>query len=167
MRTRAINLVLPAVVLITMSAVTLSHQMSAARPELTDDQIKNILRDRIDVTKKSVGIVVGLIDDKGTRIVSYGRPSRDSAQTVSGDSVFEIGSVTKVFTATLLTDMAQRGELNLDDPISKFLPASVKAPTHDGREITLRQLSSQVSGLPRMLATLRRRIKTILMPITR
>jgi CubicO group peptidase (beta-lactamase class C family) len=131
-------------------ALTPSRQVPVAQAELTDDQIKSILRERIDVAKKSVGIVVGLIDDKGTRIVSYGKPSQDSTQTVNGDSVFEIGSVTKVFTATLLADMVERSELSLDDPISKFLPASVKAPTHNGKEITLRLLSSQVSGLPRM-----------------
>jgi len=150
MRTRGFNLVLLVVALTTIAALAPSHQTPVVQAELTDDQIKNILRERIDVAKKSVGIVVGLIDEKGTRIVSYGKPSQDSAQTVNGDSVFEIGSVTKVFTATLLCDMVERGELNLDDPISKFLPATVKAPTHDGKGITLRQLSSQVSGLPRM-----------------
>jgi CubicO group peptidase (beta-lactamase class C family) len=125
------------------------------------DQIKNILRERIDVAKKSVGIVVGLIDDKGTRIVSYGKPSQDSTQPVNGDSVFEIGSVTKVFTATLLADMVERGELNLDDPISKFLPASVRAPAHDGKRS--HSGSSRVRYQARLEcpATLRRRIKTI------
>src|SRR5262249_5931730 len=70
--------------------------------------------------------------------------------TVNGDSVFEIGSVTKVFTAILLADMVERGEVSLNDPISKYLPESVKTPTRDGKEITLRDLSTQTSGLPRM-----------------
>src|ERR1041384_2652023 len=147
MRKLAVNLILA---LIALSAVAASRQTSIAQTDLSDEQIKSILRDRIDVAKKSVGIVVGLIDDKGSHIVAYGKPALDSTQSVNGDSVFEIGSVTKTFTATLLADMVERSELNLDDPISKFLPASVKAPTHDGKEITLRQLSSQVSGLPRM-----------------
>jgi CubicO group peptidase (beta-lactamase class C family) len=148
MRTRAIDILFLILALTAISAT--APQLPPSQTNLTDDQIKNILRERIDVAKKSVGIVVGLIDEKGTRIVSYGKPSQDSTQSVNGDSVFEIGSVTKVFTATLLCDMVERGELNLDDPISKFLPATVKAPTRDGKEITLRQLSSQVSGLPRM-----------------
>lgn len=147
MRKLAMGLILVAVALATLAT---ARQTSNSQPDLTDEQIKSILRDRIDVAKKSVGIVVGLIDDNGTRIVAYGKPAQDSTQTVNGESVFEIGSVTKTFTATLLADMVERGELNLDDPISKFLPPSVKAPTHDGKEITLRQLSSQVSGLPRM-----------------
>ena len=137
------------ILIIFVSLIT-SASPSRTQAEFTDSKIKEILRDRIDVAKKSVGIVVGLVDDKGTRIVSYGKPALDSSQTLDGDSVFEIGSVTKVFTATVLADMAERGELNLNDPISKFLPKSVKAPTHDGKEITLADLSSQTSGLPRM-----------------
>ncbi len=152
MRIRGINLVLLAVALTAILVSALPRQTSGAQDNPTDDQIKNVLRDRVDIAKKSVGIVAGLIDEKGTRVVSYGKSSQDGTQTVNGDSVFEIGSVTKVFTATLLADMVERSELNLDDPISKFLPATVKAPTHDGKAITLRQLSSQVSGLPRMPA---------------
>jgi serine-type D-Ala-D-Ala carboxypeptidase/endopeptidase len=120
------------------------------QPKLSDYEIKNILRERIDVAKKSVGIVVGLIDEKGTRIISYGKRSENSGVPVDGDSIFEIGSVTKVFTATLLADMVERGDLQLDDPISKFLPKSVKAPSFEGKEITLRHLSSQTSALPRL-----------------
>ena len=59
-------------------------------------------------------------------------------------------SVTKVFTATLLSDMVERGEVSLNDPISKYLPTSLKTPTRDGKEITLLDLSTQTSGLPRL-----------------
>ena len=98
-----INRTLGATLFLSLTALLLLPTCAPlAQTELTDDQIKTILRDRIDVARKSVGIVVGLIDDKGTRIVSYGKPSQDSTQTLNGDSVFEIGSVTKVFTATLL-----------------------------------------------------------------
>ena len=66
------------------------------------------------------------------------------------DTVFEIGSITKVFTSLILADMAVRGEVKLDDPVAKFLPPTVKVPERDGRKITLLDLSNQVSGLPRM-----------------
>jgi D-alanyl-D-alanine-carboxypeptidase/D-alanyl-D-alanine-endopeptidase len=136
--------------LLIIASLITSPVPSRAQTEFTDAKIKEILRDRIDVAKKSVGIVVGIIDTNGTRIISYGKPAQDSSQALDGDSVFEIGSATKVFTATVLADMAERGELSLNDPISKFLPKLVKAPTHDGKEITLADLSSQTSGLPRM-----------------
>ncbi len=94
--------------------------------------------------------MVGIVDDNGTRAIGYGKPSLDSDQTVDGDTVFEIGSVTKVFTATLLAEMAERGEVSLDDPISKYLPKSVKTPTRNGKEITLLALATHTSGFPKM-----------------
>jgi CubicO group peptidase (beta-lactamase class C family) len=120
------------------------------RAEVTDDEVKSILQDRIERAKKSVGIVVGLIDDKGARVITFGKPSVDGKQPLDGNSVFEIGSVTKVFTATLLADMVERGEVSLNDPISKYLPKTVKTPTRDGKEITLLDLATQTSGLPRL-----------------
>jgi len=50
--------------------------VALAQAELTDDEIRGILRDRVDRGKKTVGIVVGLVDDKGVRIISYGKPHR-------------------------------------------------------------------------------------------
>jgi CubicO group peptidase (beta-lactamase class C family) len=138
------------VVTMLLSFALLPARIASAQTEITDDEVIKILIDRIDVAKKSVGIVVGLIDDKGVRIISYGKPNKTSDQTVNGDSVFEIGSVSKVFTATLLADMVVRGEVKLDDPISKYLPKTVKTPTRNGKEITLLDLSTQTSGLPRM-----------------
>src|SRR5690606_1090005 len=74
---------------------------------------------------------------------------------LDGNSVFEIGSITKVFTTVLLADMAARGELALDDPVAKHLPAGVTMPSRDGREITLLDLAMQRSGLPRIPSNLR------------
>lgn len=116
----------------------------------SDAEIREILRDQIDVGKKGVGVVVGLIDAKGTRIISYGKMQRDSDRPVDGDSVFEIGSVTKTFTALLLSDMVEKGEVKLDDPVSNYLPSTVKAHRVGNKEITLLNLTRHTSGLPRM-----------------
>jgi D-alanyl-D-alanine-carboxypeptidase/D-alanyl-D-alanine-endopeptidase len=69
---------------------------------------------------------------------------------LDGNTVFEIGSITKVFTASLLADMAARGEVKLDDPVAKYLPSTVRMPSRGGRQITLLDLATQSSGLPRM-----------------
>jgi D-alanyl-D-alanine-carboxypeptidase/D-alanyl-D-alanine-endopeptidase len=145
---RIINRAIVTVFLISLGL--LPARVVPAQAELSDDEVRAILRDRIDVAKKGVGIVVGLVDDKGVRIISYGKPNKNSDKAVNGDSVFEIGSVTKVFTATVLADMVERGEVSLSDPISKYLPKSVKTPTRNGKEITLLDLSTQTSGLPRL-----------------
>jgi CubicO group peptidase (beta-lactamase class C family) len=138
------------IVALLLSLIVLPARVTRAQAGPTDNEIREILKNRIDVAKKGVGIVVGLVDEKGIRIISYGKPSLKSDQTVNGDTVFEIGSVTKVFTATLLADMVERGEVSLNDPISKYLPKSVKTPTRNGKEITLLDLSTQTSGLPRL-----------------
>src|SRR5678815_2448349 len=66
------------------------------------------------------------------------------------NTVFEIGSLTKTFTATNLADMVLRGEVSLDDLASKYLPASVKMPSRNGRQITLLDLVTHTSGLPKI-----------------
>ena len=106
----------------------------AAKPP-TDAEIKTDLQARIDKSGGNFAIVIGIIDEHGTRIISSGKLDNGTAGKVDGDTLFEIDSVTKTFTTLLLADMVQRGELKLDDPISKFLPSSVKAPTRKGRGI--------------------------------
>jgi serine-type D-Ala-D-Ala carboxypeptidase/endopeptidase len=114
------------------------------------------IKSRVD-DKKSTGMVVGTIDaDGGSSVASYGDPG-SGALPLDADSVFEIGSITKVFTATLLADMVERGEVKLVDPVSKYLPSTVRVPERDGRQITLLELATQTSGLPRLPDNLRPR----------
>jgi serine-type D-Ala-D-Ala carboxypeptidase/endopeptidase len=123
---------------------------ASAQGRLDHAAIKSILEERIDTARRGVGIVVGVIDADGRQIVSYGKMSRGSDREPDGDTAFEIGSITKVFTSVLLADMAGRGELALDDPVAEFLPESVQVPGTEGRPITLRDLAIHRSGLPRL-----------------
>ncbi len=108
-----------------------------------------MIQSRVD-EDRAVGIVLGVIEADGTtRIVSYG-DAGPNARPLGEKTVFEIGSITKVFTATLLADMAARGEVSLADPVAKYLPESVTMPTRDGQEIILLDLSTHHSGLPRL-----------------
>jgi serine-type D-Ala-D-Ala carboxypeptidase/endopeptidase len=109
--------------------------------------IRQLLADRIDVKQQDVGLVVGIIDANGRRVVTYGRASDGGKRPLDGDTVFQIGSVTKVLTTLLLADMVQRGEVALDDPAEKYLGVDLPAR---GREITLRDLATHRSGLPSM-----------------
>jgi CubicO group peptidase (beta-lactamase class C family) len=97
-------------------ALPQSSQSSAP----SDAEIRQILFDRADIRHQSVGIVVGMIGPEGRRVVAYGHLEKGDARPLDGDTVFEIGSVTKVFTWLLLADMVQRGEVSLDDPVSKY-----------------------------------------------
>jgi CubicO group peptidase (beta-lactamase class C family) len=112
------------------------------------DSINQIIKREVE-NKHSASIAVGIIDANGKQIFSYGKFKDDSNQLPDGNTLYEIGSITKVFTSLILADMVQKGELNLNDPISKFLPKSVKTPTYNGKEITLLDLATHTSGLPR------------------
>ena len=116
----------------------------------SDTEIRKILADRVGAENNGTGIVVGVVDANGRRIVAYGSLAKNDNRKLDGNTVFEIGSMTKVFTSLVLMDMVRRGEVALTDPISKYLPETVKAPERNGRRITLADLSTQSSGLPRL-----------------
>ncbi len=122
---------------------------SPAYVAFSDSAILAIIKQRVD-EKRSAGIVVGVIDADGkSRVVAYGDPG-PGQPPLDGNTVFEIGSISKVFTSTVLAEMVQAGEVHLDDPAQRYLPASVHLPVRDGKVITLANLSEQNSGLPRM-----------------
>ena len=106
------------------------------------------MRERIERDHQSVGIVAVSFDSAQEKIATYGR-SGSAVDQLDGDTVFEIGSITKVFTALLLTEMVTHGEVALDDPASKFLPGTAKMPDRNGKQITLLDLATYTSGLPR------------------
>ena len=116
----------------------------------SNDEIRRILVDRIDAQKQSVGMVVGVIEPAGRRVVSYGHLAKNDSRPLDGDTIFEIGSITKVFTSLLLAEAKERGEVSLTDPVGTFLPAGVKLPERGGRVITLQDLATHTSGLPRL-----------------
>jgi CubicO group peptidase (beta-lactamase class C family) len=114
----------------------------------TEAEIKSVLQNCVDKQHRAPGIVVAVIDDSGTQVVAYGQRERGKPDAVDGDTLFEIGSITKVFTTLLLQDMADRGDVSLNDPIGKYLPSTVSSPTRDGKQITLAHLATHTSGLP-------------------
>ena len=118
-----------------------------------DSAIRALVRARMEASH-SAGVVIGLLEPDGrTRFLVEG--TAGPGRTLDAESVFEIGSITKVFTGTLLAEMVQRGEVALADPVAKHLPASVRVPSRNGQEITLERLALQNSGLPRLPGNLR------------
>jgi CubicO group peptidase (beta-lactamase class C family) len=115
----------------------------------SDADMLAMIKARVD-EGRAAGIVLGVMDADGmARVVAYG-DAGPGAEPLSKNSVFEIGSVTKTFTATLLADMAQKGEVKLDGPAQAYAPAGLTLPARNGKEITLTNLSEQNSGLPRL-----------------
>jgi len=149
------NLFAFAAVSILMMRPAAFAQAPVDSPVPPDAEIRKILADRIGAENLGIGMVVGVIDAKGRRVVAYGSLAKDDKRPLNGDTIYEIGSMTKVFTSLVLMDMVQKGEVALTDPVSKFLPASVKVPERNGKKITLQDLSTQSSGLPRLPTNLK------------
>jgi CubicO group peptidase (beta-lactamase class C family) len=136
-----------AMILLAASAGAQSPPNSPVPP---DSEIRKILVERIDTFHQGVGIVVGVIEPQGRRVIAYGSLNQGDPRPLNRDTIFEIGSVTKVFTSLVLSDMVQRSEVALTDPAAKYLPAEVKVPERGGHAITLVDLSTHTSGLPRL-----------------
>lgn len=94
-------------------------------------------------------LVVAVVDDGKTEVAGYG--ALPDGKAPGADTIFEIGSVTKTFTATLLADAVISGRVTLDEPLAKLLP-DFTIPSRDGKSITLAESGTQHSGLPRMPA---------------
>jgi serine-type D-Ala-D-Ala carboxypeptidase/endopeptidase len=132
--------------LLWITVILLVPRVAAAAEDNADDSIKRFLHENFDA--KNAGMVVGLVDEHGPRVFSAGKLDNGTAQDVTGDTVFGIGSVTKTFTVLLLQDMVERGEMKLDDSVGKYLPASVKIASWQGKQMTLLDLATHTSGLP-------------------
>lgn len=108
--------------------------------------IQALLQEYVD-DNRAVGAAVGLIDQGKIQFFTYGKKSIQNNESVSEDTIFEIGSITKVFTTLVLMDMVANGEVRLDEPIQTYLPG-IKVPEWEGKKITLRHLATHHSGLP-------------------
>ena len=121
------------------------------RDKLSPDETKSYI-DRLAgeyvASKDNVGLVVGVIKNGTSEVFAYGHVARGSDEVPDGDTIFEIASVGKTFTATMLADMHLRQELSWDDPLTAFLPKDVAVPRAGDRQIGLLDLATQTSGLP-------------------
>ena len=113
-----------------------------------DKEFAPVLEHGVLAKSTGGGIVIGVYDHGQTKIFAYG--------TAQPDSIFEIGSVTKTFTALILAQMVEQKKIAFDDPVEKLLPAGTNMLAKPaGVKITLLDLATQHSGLPRLPDNLR------------
>jgi len=104
-----------------------------------------------------IGVIVGMIDGDSVMIRGFGLASKETGKAPDADTVFEIGSITKTFTSTLLAEEVLAGRVNLSDPVQKYLPQGTVIPQVGDRPITLEDLATHRSGLPRLPPNMTRR----------
>lgn len=88
--------------------------------------------------------MVAFVETSGIQYQSFGDPAPGRY------SLFEIGSITKVFTALLAAEAERLGKLSWDEPLRELVPSDLKLASDRVGQITLRQLASHQSGLPRL-----------------
>jgi CubicO group peptidase (beta-lactamase class C family) len=98
---------------------------------------------------KTVGLCIGIIQNGNIATHGYGETEKGSGKTPDADNIFEIGSITKTFTAAILAWHVMEGEISLDDPITKYLPEGL-ACNSTLQKIKVLHLSNHTSGLPRL-----------------
>lgn len=142
---------------LNLARQTTEVTVKAAPPPKYDDAIppvhaadlQNVLDKDLAAALKSgelapstgAGVSIAVIDHGVSRVFSYG--------VAKPDSIFEIGSISKTFTGLILSQMVEQGKVKFDDPVREVLPSgTVEKPA--GTEITLLDLATQHSGLPRM-----------------
>ena len=113
---------------------------------IEDKQIDSVARIYIQKAN-TVGLSIGILKNNQITYYNYGETERGNGMLPTGSTLFEIGSITKTFTSTLLALYVNEGKIKLSDPITKYLPDSVAANTAL-HTITLEELSNHTSGLP-------------------
>ncbi|HEY2662266.1 MAG TPA: serine hydrolase domain-containing protein [Caulobacteraceae bacterium] len=114
----------------------------------SDAEIDRILAERIDFYQRGVGMVLGVVGPDGRRIVVHGVRDAHDRRPLDGDTLFEIGSVTKAFVGLLLENMVRQEDVTLSEPVNQLLPPGMQTPAQNGRTITLLDLATHTSGLP-------------------
>ena len=111
--------------------------------------VKDHIKARVD-EGFNPSIALAYIEGDKVTYFNYGKKELKVGTSVDENTVYEIGSITKVFTCIVLADEVLKGRMKLDDPISKYLPSSIIVPTRNDKVITLKDLATHTSALPRM-----------------
>jgi CubicO group peptidase (beta-lactamase class C family) len=124
----------------------------AAHEDPDAARVRGLVNDWVGARRQSPGVTVALVTPRGPQFFAAGALDLRGGRAPDAGTVFGIASLTKVFTGLLLADAVLRDEVSLNDRIADYLPTGVRVPSFEGREITLRDLALQVSGLPQEIA---------------
>ncbi|MHB9756252.1 serine hydrolase domain-containing protein [Streptomyces sp. BYX5S] len=117
----------------------------------TDHARLQKILDRLTTVDGAPGALVATRDRRGRTVLTSGVADLRSDAPVQPDSRFRIGSMTKLFTATVMLQLVGERRVALDAPVERYLPGVVRGHGNDGRTVTVRQLLQHTSGLPDFL----------------
>jgi len=131
---------------LVLAALVAGNAFAAHRDVMPDPTASVVLK-RLMAQEEAACVAVGLVADAGG--MSFGCTPGAGPVSFDRDTLFEIGSITKVFTGLLLADMVRRGEVALSDPVSKYSRPGAELPKFEGREVTLLDLVTHTASIPR------------------
>lgn len=130
-------------------------QVKAVKPQ-SDNSLKNHLDSVVEKvlspyiqTQGNVGLSAGIFYKGKEYFYNYGETRLGNSLLPTRQTIYDIGSITKTFTTTLLAITVNMGKITLETPITKFLPDSV-SNNSDLKDITFKELANHTSGLPRL-----------------
>jgi len=137
---------------ILLSILTTTLYSAVTETEAINKHLSVLVRVKILIEKEIQesqipGIAIALYDGQQEYFLSFGYSDMDKKTLVTENSLFRIGSITKVFTSTVLASLVIDGKVQLNDPVSKFL--KLTNDHSDANKITLLNLSTHTASLPR------------------
>lgn len=136
-----------AIGVMAIASITLSKTASAASLSPVSDELAHQLQATLDQNRQTPGAAAGLITPQGSWFGASGVANLSTGKPVQASDLFQIGSITKSFTATTILKLAEENVLSLDDTLAQWLP-EIASNLPDGNTLTIRQLLNGTSGLP-------------------
>jgi CubicO group peptidase (beta-lactamase class C family) len=135
----------PIVLLDEARAVQNDNPLRTALDKTVDSVVLNYFRN-----PNAAGISIGIIQNGVIHRYHYGAANKQTRHLPSANTLYEIGSVTKTFTGTVLAQAVIDGKVSLEDDIRKFLPGKYPNLSFKGKAITLKDLANHTSRIPPM-----------------
>ncbi len=128
-----------------------SQEVETNNPLLTDfdKRINEIIAPYAN-SSSTASLSIGIFKDNQTSYYGYGETKKGNNTIPDSETLYEIGSITKTFTALLMIDYLQTNSLSIENPINNFLPSDIPIVQHDGNPIRIKHLLNHTSGLPRL-----------------
>lgn len=128
-------------------ALALEQDSAQAAPSLMDSTFQRLGTEFVKAGNAD-GVSIAVVKDGKARFYNFGSVSRDRQQPPTDRTVYEIGSISKVFTSLILAHAAIEGKVNLQDDIRKYMPGEYPNLASDGTPVRLIDLANTTSALP-------------------
>src|SRR5215217_1307515 len=133
---------------LAFAALATAPILAQERAMPPDPAMAQILADRLDRDHQGVGLAAVVVENDTPRFASHGMLDARGTEPITQTTLFEIGSISKIFTNLLLAQLVAEGRIDLDAPVTDYLPQGTQIPQFEGQQITLFDLATHTSGLP-------------------